>query len=82
MENLINRPLVAEGDGCLPNILTLARQSSIFPSLYIKIIDWFPSVKEFIDYPAFYEGECTNTSRFYTKIESINRLNNRQTTIT
>lgn len=77
MENTINRPRVVEGEGCLPELLTLARQSSIFPSLYKKIIDWFLSIKEFIDYSAFYEGELTNTSRFNTKIEAINRLNNR-----
>lgn len=77
MENIMNRPHAVEGEGCLPEILTLARRSSIFPSLYNKIIDWFLSIKEFIDYPAFYEGERTNTSRFNTKIEAINRLNNR-----
>ena len=77
MENILKSMSVPEHKPHITEILGIYRLTGLFFILCKKVIKLFVSLREFVEYHSFYEGEHTNSSVFYTKIGLINRLNNK-----
>ncbi|MCF6147501.1 MAG: hypothetical protein E3K37_02460 [Candidatus Kuenenia sp.] len=77
MENVMQRLTLAKQHTSLCKFDTFSFLFRILSAPFEKLKRYFLLVKEFIECPAFYQGEITNTAPYEARITLIKNLNNK-----